>query len=108
MWQINLLSGIFLFILGFIIKKFKIAYLIAGYNTSSKKEKAKYDKEKLVEGVGNFLMMSSEILILGGLLAIIFKSVAEKIVLISWILFTACMIFWVVYVNVKGIFLKKS
>ena len=108
MWQINLITGAFLFFLGFIIKKYQLTYLIAGYNTASKEEKEKYDEEKLVKGVGNFLMYSATILILGSLLSIIFNVIGREIIIVSWILFTTYTLSWVIYVNVKGTMKKVN
>ncbi len=47
--------GVFLVILGYLMKVKKWSWLIAGYNTSSAEEKAKYDTEALCKGLGNFM-----------------------------------------------------
>ena len=38
---VNLSAGIFILILGIIVKKFNLSILVAGYNTASEEEKAK-------------------------------------------------------------------
>lgn len=43
-----------LVILGFVFRSGRGAFLIAGYNTMSAKEKAQYDEKKLCKVVGNF------------------------------------------------------
>jgi len=48
-----------LIVLGYLVKYKKWSWLIAGYNTSSKKEKAKYNTLALCSGVGNFLFSVS-------------------------------------------------
>lgn len=106
MWQINILTGIFLLILGIIIIKFKMSYLIAGYNTSSKEQKEKYDERKLVIYIGNFLIISSMILISGGVLTFIFKK--SYFIFISWILFTVYIIVMLVYLNVSKCLIKRK
>jgi hypothetical protein len=102
MWQINFITGIFLFVLGLCIIKFKMTYLIAGYNTSSKKKREKYDKDKLVNFVGNLLIASSIILLFGSLFSLIFLNYATKIYLISNIIFILFIIIGVIYLNVSG------
>lgn len=63
---IFVLTTIPLFILGLFIKKGKGLMLIAGYNTLSKEERDKVNKEKLSRTVGNLLIrMAIEILLLG-------------------------------------------
>ena len=106
MWQINILTGIFLLILGIIIIKFKMSYLIAGYNTSSKEQKEKYDEKKLVSYIGNFLIISSMILILGSILTFIFKK--SYLIFVSWILFTVYIIVMLVYLNVSKCLIKRK
>jgi hypothetical protein len=102
MWKINLIVGVFLLVLGFCINKFKMTYLIAGYNTSSTREKEKYDKDRLVKYIGSLLMMSASILILGGLFSLIFSYYDAIIFFASNILFILFMVVGVIYINVSG------
>lgn len=102
MWKINLIIGFFLFMLGHIIIKYKMTYLIAGYNTSSKKEREKYDKNKLVKYIGSLLMLSSGSLLLGSLLSLIFRNYETELFFISNILFVLFTISGVIYINVSG------
>lgn len=102
MWQINIITGLFLLILGFSVKKFKMTYLIAGYNTSSKLEREKYNKDKLVKYIGSLLMLSAAILILGGLLSLILPQHDGRIFFASNILFVLFLIIGVIYINVSG------
>ena len=53
MWISNLLGGAMMLFFGFIVRFMKASGLIAGYNTMSKEEKAKYDEEKLTRFVGD-------------------------------------------------------
>ena len=48
---IILLIALLFFIVGAFLYKGKSAWLIAGYNTASKEEKAKYDKKKLCKAI---------------------------------------------------------
>ena len=88
--------------LGHIIIKYKMTYLIAGYNTSSKKEREKYDKNKLVKYIGSLLMLSSGSLLLGSLLSLIFRNYETELFFISNILFVLFTISGVIYINVSG------
>lgn len=94
--------------MGFLIKKYKMSYLIAGYNTASKKEKDKYDEVKLVRHIGNYLMISAGILILAGTLAFFLVDLKKEIIFISWILFSAYVIVWLIYINVGGCVKKTN
>ena len=46
-----------LVLLGFLFRAGKGAFLIAGYNTMSPAEKAKYDEKKLCRLMGNFMFV---------------------------------------------------
>jgi drug/metabolite transporter (DMT)-like permease len=107
MWLINLLSGIFLFLLGFFIKIFKMSFLIAGYNTASKKEKRKYDEKKLVSYIGNLLIISSVFLLLPVIFHFIIFSLEVEMFFASWMFFIIFTIAGVIYVNLSGC-TKKS
>lgn len=84
-----------------------MTYMVAGYNTSSKSEREKYDKDKLVKCVGGLLMFSSFFLFLGSFLSFIFCFYEAEIFLISNILFTLFIVAGVIYLNVTGCAKKK-
>jgi uncharacterized membrane protein len=94
----NFTGGLLTLFFGILIRIFKLSNLIAGYNTASKEEKAKYNEEKLTTFVGNLLIVSSGVLLLGGLLAILVSSKAA-VINISWILFTLVILGGVIYMN---------
>ncbi len=96
---VNLLGGLILLFLGLITRFLKASWLVAGYNTASKEEKAKYDEEKLTRYVGNLLIILSIVLLLGGLLMAIFISQEFMILSISWVLFFILSIVGLIYVN---------
>jgi hypothetical protein len=108
MWPVNLSSGLLLFLLGYLIRVYRLSFLVAGYNTASKKEREKYDVEKMTRGVGNMLMISSSFLIFGGIIAILLDTHAMMIMHASWIMFTLFMLGAVVYVNFTGCLKKKE
>ena len=51
MWIANALGGAAVFLLGLIARVAKAGWLIAGYNTMPKHEKAKCDEEALTRGI---------------------------------------------------------
>lgn len=92
----HLAMALFMALLGGLIKYGRMAWLIAGFNTSSKEEKAKYDVEALCRGVGNFLFALAGILIIpaaGGYFD------AEWAIHAGWILFTAAILVFLIYAN---------
>lgn len=52
-----LLVAALLFVIGAFIKWKKVTWLISGYNTASKEEKAKYDVDKLCHYMSNFVFV---------------------------------------------------
>ena len=60
----HLSLALFLVLLGCLIKYGKVAWLIAGYNTSSKEVKEQYDVEALCRGVGHLLFALAGTLII--------------------------------------------
>jgi len=102
----NLLSGAVILFFGLVIRIFKASGLIAGYNTASKEKKAEYDKESLTKFIGNMLIISSLVLIVGGLLSGI-ENIAKYSLIISWIVFFILIIWMAVYTNTGNRFRKK-
>lgn len=94
----NFLGGSVMLLLGLLMRVFKMSNLIAGYNTSTKEEKAKYDEKKLTKFVGNMLIVASIILLLGGLIAEI-TNVSVLTITVSWLLFLLTIIVGVIYMN---------
>jgi hypothetical protein len=99
MWFINLLTGFFLLCLGFIIKKYNLSCLIAGYNTSSKKEKKKYNEKLLVKYVSNLIIYSSYILIISAFFILILNQFQEFIIILSWVLYIIFIILGLIFIN---------
>lgn len=85
-----------LLILGYLVGYKKWSFLIAGFNTSSKKEKEKYDEDALCRAIGKLLF------ILGGITFISSLGTLLKIswlINFSWILFSIITIGFVFYAN---------
>ena len=83
-------------VLGYLVKYKQWSWLIAGYNTSSKKEKAKYDTAALCSGVGNFLFLLAGILLIAALGEILD---AAWMISFSWLVFTVVIIAFLIYAN---------
>ena len=103
---INFFIGFFIFILGYFIKKYKLSFLISGYNTENKIEKEKYNEKNLVNYVGYLLMISSFILFFGIIFSLIFIEYIVEINNLVWIFYTVFIIFGVLYSNFTN-FIKK-
>ncbi len=53
----HFMMPLLLFFFGYLVKYKELDWMIAGYNTSSKKEKEKYDLKALCNGIGNFMFL---------------------------------------------------
>ena len=97
-------TGILL-VVGYLIKYKKIAWLISGYNTSSKEEKAKYDVDRLCKYVGNYIFILAAMFLI---LAIVVEVFGEdsKIFAATGIAIAAVAIGGIIYLN-TGDKLKK-
>ncbi len=102
----NFIGGFAVLFFGILVKYFKATSLIAGYNTASAEEKAKYDVDKLVKFVGNMLIISSVFLLIGGLIYFI-TGTSLYVFFISWALFALVIIGGVIYMY-TGNHLKKN
>ena len=101
--EIHIGIGVLLVILGYLIKVKQWTWLIAGYNTSSAEEKAKYDTAALCNGVGNILFFLGFTLFIA---SAGFFLEAEWITDAGWGLFIAAIIGFVVYANTGGRYKK--
>lgn len=94
--MVHIYMVLLLILLGYLIKYKQWSWLIAGYNTSSRKEKAKYDTVALCSGVGNFLFILAGILLIAALGELL---EARWVVSFSWLLFSAAIIAFLIYAN---------
>lgn len=98
MWLVNVLSGALLLMLGILIRVFNLSGLVAGYNTASVKEKARYNEKALTRCVGLMLMVSGGVLVLGGILMAL-DMAPMTVFWVSWSLFAVVIIAGVIYTN---------
>ncbi len=103
--MIHIGTGLLLIILGYLIKEKKMVWMIAGYNTSSKKKKAEYDTEALANGMGKFLYGLGGIVMVGSI-GKIFDY--PMIMSISWSIFVFYMIIFLIYANTGNRYKKEE
>ena len=97
-----IITALFL-LLGFLFSRGKGAGLIAGYNTASPEEKAKYDEKKLCEGMAKLMFA------LAGCWLVIASSEIFKTTVLLWIglvLFFVVVIAGIVLMNTGNRFKK--
>ena len=90
-------------VLGIVFSLGKGAFLISGYNTSSKEEKAKYDEKALCKFMGKTMFMLAFSVFLWGLSTLLNQHV---IFVIGFILFIGTVIFLLIYTNTNNRFRK--
>ena len=89
--------------IGYLIKYKKWSWLIAGYNTSSQKEKQKYNVDELCNGVGNLTFTLSAIALFGAFANYFNQSWLE---IISWISFVIVIVITIVHINTSNKYKK--
>ncbi len=82
--------------LGILFASGKGAFLIAGHNTTSKEEKARYDEKKLLKTMSR-MMFSFAVCTAIGLIGEILK--AKWLVTLGFVLIVPCLVFFLIRVN---------
>jgi len=93
-------------VLGFVLRSGKGSFLIAGYNTSSKEEKEKYDEVALGKFMGNLLIAIATIVFLTAVSEIYYVAFFNFIVIAAPILIIILVFGTVIYVNTGNRFKK--
>ena len=83
-------------VLGIVFALGKGAFLIAGYNTMSKEEKAGYDEKKLLKNM-SLMMFSCAVCTAVGLIGEIID--AHWLVTLSFLLIVPCLVFFLIRIN---------
>ena len=92
----HLAMALLMMLLGYLVKFRRWSWMIAGYNTSSPKEKNAYDIEALCSGVGHFLF------VLAGILGFAFLGEWLEIPwlgAVSWAGFVGATVVFLIYAN---------
>lgn len=95
----NFSGGGICLLLGFLMLRFKLVNLVAGYNTASPKEKQKYDKNRLANYTGILMIGIGTVLVLGALLYLLLRQ--WLVLSISWGLFVAMTLGAIIYINIS-------
>ena len=99
--------ALLLTLLGVAVKYSKAAWLIAGYNTSSKKQKERYDLDKLCSHVGNLLFVLGGISASVTLIGVLLPAHTGTIVSFGTIAFIIAALAGVIYLNTGRRVMKK-
>lgn len=91
-----------LFLIGALIKYKKVTWLISGYNTAPKKEKEKYDVEKLCRYTGNFIFVLAAIWAATALLLFPLQEQADTVVWTGLSVLAAAIVIGIVFLNTGG------
>ena len=94
----NLIGGVICLVIGLVLRTGKASSLIAGYNTMSAEEQARWNEVAMSRFVGWMLIIPS-ILLLVGCVPILFDFYPIIILIITWGIFTAVIIAGVIYLN---------
>jgi len=104
MWVAHVLIALLFIVLGSVFLGGKGAFLIAGYNTSSPAEKAKYDEAALCRFMGKVMFLFAACFLVAAL-SEVFRNLA-----FLWIglgLFGAAVVFTLVYANTGNRFKRN-
>ncbi|MFH5834709.1 DUF3784 domain-containing protein [Proteiniclasticum sp. C24MP] len=97
--MIYLIPAGLLFLMGWLIRYKRKTWLISGYNTASKKEKEKYDLDKLTRLMGNFLFMLGAVFLLMFSASIVLKDYENEIAWVGFGVETVVILMGLIYLN---------
>lgn len=103
MFWVSLLIAGFMVVLGIIFSQGKGAFLIAGYNTSSKEEQDSYDTPALCRFMGKMMFLMAFCVILWGISDLIHWT---PLLYIGIGLFFSVIVFMLIYANTNNRFKK--
>ena len=99
----NLFGGLVCLILGLILRTGKANFLMAGYNTMSKEEQARWDAKAMSGFIGWLLIIPSAVLLLG-CIPVWFNFYPQVFLLVTWCVFIAVILAGVFYMNLSSRF----
>ncbi|NCC78655.1 MAG: DUF3784 domain-containing protein [Clostridia bacterium] len=105
--MIYLIPAGLLFLMGWLIRYKKYAWLISGYNISSKEEKEKYDLDKLTRLMGSFLFLLGSVFLLMFFASILLTGYENKIAWVGFSVESLVIIAGLIYLN-TGNRVKKT
>ncbi len=106
-WLANLLAGLIILPIALVFLKGRGTSLIAGYNTMSEEQRAKFDGVKLAKFMGKELLVGAAVLLAGA--ALMALDIAPFGVFVaSWSVFLVVIMAGMIYVNLSKSFRKKA
>jgi len=108
MYIVDFSTALLLAVIGAVVKYKKASWLIAGYNTSSKEEKEKYDEGALCRFVGNLLFALAAIVFFMGLAGLLNLPYFMWVLGVGWTVFVLVIIGAVIYMNTGNRFKKTD
>lgn len=102
------LPAFLLLIIAYFVKFKKVTWLISGYNTSSQKDKEKYDLEKLCRLMGNFTFGLSFILFILATVSMILPKQEDIIIMVGLIILAVYSVVGLFYLNTGNRVLKDT
>ena len=97
----NLIGGVICLVFGLIIQTGKANFLIAGYNTMSKKEQSEWDAKALSKFTGWVLLVLPSVILLLVCIPISLNFFPYAMLIASWVLFTLIIIVGSIYINIS-------
>ena len=99
-----LIAALVLGVIGYLLRFRHWAWLVSGYNTSSKERKARYDVVALTIGVGNFAFLLAAIQLLA---AIGSRAGVEWAPVAAMVVFVGATIAFLIYANTRHRYMKN-
>ena len=93
---VQLVAALLFLSLGIVFASGKGASLIAGYNTLSEREKARFDEKKLLRGMSR-IMFGCALCVALGLVGTLVG--VHWLVTLSFVLLALCLVFYLIYLN---------
>ena len=108
MMAANLICGVLCLIIGLVVQTGKANFLIAGFNTMSEKEQAKWDMEAVSKFLGRVLLIIPSLILLIACIPVLLDIFPYVAMAASWIIFTLILVGGVIYVNLNPRFKRPK
>jgi hypothetical protein len=105
--MLQFLPALLLFIAGWLIKYKKATWLISGYNIAPRREKERYDIEKLTRLMGNFVFLLAGLFFVFAAASALFPAYSESITSTGIVVFLIVSAAGLVYLNTGKRLLKE-
>jgi hypothetical protein len=106
--MLQFLPALLLFLAGWLIKYKKATWLISGYNIASRREKERYDVEKLTRLMGNFVFLLAGLFFIFAAASVLFPAYSGRITSAGIVAFLVVSVAGLVYLNTGKRLLKDE